>query len=68
MPILLFFAEEDWPWANICAHLPLLFIWDAATAWFEKRCIGACLGSEPVNPGATEAEQPHLATTPAGPA
>ena len=23
------FAEEDWPWANICVHLPLLYIWDA---------------------------------------
>ena len=22
------FAEEDWPWANICAHLPLLYMWD----------------------------------------
>ena len=23
------FAEEDWPWANISAHLPLLYMWDA---------------------------------------
>ena len=23
------FAEEDWPWANIRAHLPLLYVWDA---------------------------------------
>ena len=21
------FAEEDWPWANICAHLPPLFLY-----------------------------------------
>ena len=21
------FAEEDWPWANIHAHLPLLYVW-----------------------------------------
>ena len=21
------FAEEDWPWANICAHLSLLYMW-----------------------------------------
>ena len=24
-----FFAEEDWPWANIRAHLPLFYMWDA---------------------------------------
>ena len=23
------FAEEDWPWANIHDHLPLLYMWDA---------------------------------------
>ena len=23
------FAEEDWPWANTCAHLPMLYMWDA---------------------------------------
>ena len=23
---LLLFAEEDWPWINICAHLPLLYM------------------------------------------
>ena len=23
------FAEEDWPWANICANLPLFYIWNA---------------------------------------
>ena len=29
------FAEEDWPWANICTHLPLLYMWDAchSIAW-----------------------------------
>ena len=29
------FAEEDWPWANICAHLPLFYTWDAchSVAW-----------------------------------
>ena len=27
------FAEEDWPWAHIPAHLPLLYLWDAATVW-----------------------------------
>ena len=29
------FAEEDWPWANIRAHIPLLYMWDAchSMAW-----------------------------------
>ena len=30
------FAEVDWPWANIRAHLPLLYMWDAchSMAWW----------------------------------
>ena len=29
------FAKEDWSWANIHAHLPLLYMWDAchSMAW-----------------------------------
>ena len=23
------FAKQDWPCANICAHLPLLYMWDS---------------------------------------
>ena len=42
-------CEEDGPWANICASLPLLRVWDAITAWLDEQCIGPCLGSEPVN-------------------
>ena len=45
------FAEEDWPWANICAHLPLFCMWDATTAWFDKQCVGPCPGSKPANLG-----------------
>ena len=26
--IVIYFFEEDWPWANIRAHLPLLYMWD----------------------------------------
>ena len=22
-------SKEDWPWANICAHLPPLYMWDS---------------------------------------
>ena len=43
-------AEEDWAWANIVPVF-LYFTWDAATAWLDKRCVGARLGSEPANPG-----------------
>ena len=45
------FAEEDWPWANTRAHFPLLYMWDAATAWLDEQCVGPHLGSEPENPG-----------------
>ena len=33
------FAEEDLSWANICAHLPLLYMWDAchSMAWWAVR-------------------------------
>ena len=45
------FAEENWPWAHICAHLPLLYTRDA---YHSMACQAVpCLhpGSEPVNPG-----------------
>ena len=45
------FAEEAWPWANIHAHLPLLYTWDT---YHSVACQAVpCLhpGSEPVNPG-----------------
>ena len=33
------FAEEDWPWANIHAHIPLLFICGTpTTAWLVTQC------------------------------
>ena len=33
-----FFGEEDWPWANICAILPLVCMGDATTAWADEVC------------------------------
>ena len=45
------FAEEDQPWANIHAHLPLLYMWDA---YHSMAChVVPCphLGSELVKPG-----------------
>ena len=47
----LFSGEEGWPWANICANLPLFCMWDTTTAWLDKQYIGPCLGPKPVNPG-----------------
>ena len=46
-----FFFEEDWPWANIRAHVPLLYLWDAyhSVAW--QAVSRPNLGSETVNPG-----------------
>ena len=32
------FAQEGWPWANISAHLPLLYMWTPTTALLAKRC------------------------------
>ena len=45
------FAEEEWPWANIHAHLPLLYTWDAyhSMTWQAGPCPHP--GSKPVNPG-----------------
>ena len=48
---LLFFCEEDCPWANICVNLPLFCMWDAASAWLDEWCVGLHPGLEPVNPG-----------------
>ena len=32
------FAEEGWPWAHICAHLPLRYMWDAYHSMCGKQC------------------------------
>ena len=42
------FDEEDCPWANICANLPLFCMWDTATAWLDERYVSPGLGSESV--------------------
>ena len=45
------FAEEDWPRADIRAHLPLVYMWDT---YHSMACqVVPCLhpGSEPGNPG-----------------
>ena len=44
------FAEEDWPWANIHTHLPLLHMWDTyhSMAWQVVPCPHP--GSKLANP------------------
>ena len=32
------FAEEDWPWAHIRVHLPLLYMWDTYHCMADRRC------------------------------
>ena len=50
-PFFLCVSEEDRPWANVCANLPLFCLWDAATAWLDERCI--CWRPTPRTPGPT---------------
>ena len=49
--LLFFFGEEDWPWANIFANLPLFCMCGAATAWLDEWCVGPLPGSKSVNHG-----------------
>ena len=44
------FAEEGWPRANIHAHLPLLYMWDAYHSMACQAVPCPHPGSEPVNP------------------
>ena len=50
-PPVFHFAKEDWPWANICAHLPLLYMWDTCHSMAWRAVLGPHPGSEPANPG-----------------
>ena len=54
LPGSVFFGEEDWPWANTHANVPLVCMWDATTAWPNEQGVGPCLGSETMNPGPLE--------------
>ena len=45
------FGEEDWPRANIRAHLPLLYTWYACHSMVCQGVPCPQPGSEPVNPG-----------------
>ena len=45
--IFFLFSEEDSPWANICANLPLFCKWVTATAWLLSGVGLLHLGTEP---------------------
>ena len=46
-----FFAVEDWLWANIRAHLPLLYMWDACHSMACQAVPCLHPGSKPATPG-----------------
>ena len=61
------FAEEDWPWANICAHLLLLYTWDACHSMaFAKWCHVRTRNPNRQTPGCQEAVHVHLTAAPPG--
>ena len=45
--LFIYFVEEDSPGANICASLPLFFMWVAITSWLPTSGIGPRSGSKP---------------------
>ena len=56
------FAEKEWPRVNICAHLPLFYMWDTyhCMAWW------AVPGIQTGKPGAAESEHVNLTVRPLG--
>ena len=58
------FAEEDWPWANISAHLPLLYTWDTShsTAW--QAVCWSVPKIQTGEPWDTKAKRANLTTAP----
>ena len=61
------FAEENWPWVNIHAHLPLLYTWDAHHSMaFAKQCHVRTRDLNWWTPGLREVEHAHLTAAPPG--
>ena len=54
------FAEEDWPWANIHAHLPLLYMWDTCHSMAWQTVYSFTPGIQTRKPQATEAVRTNL--------
>ena len=62
----LLFAEEDWPWANICVYLPLLLYVGHLPQHSLIRCAMSAPGIRIGKPRATEVEHENLTTAPQG--
>ena len=62
----LLFAEEDGSWANICAHLPLLYMWDACHNMTWQTVCKSAPGIWTSDPRATKAEHANLTAAPLG--
>ena len=62
MPILLFLLRKTGPELT-SVPIFLYVMWNTATARPDKRCVGACPGSEP---GPPAAERAHLTAKPRG--
>ena len=54
------FAEEDWPWANICTHLPLLYMWDACHTMAWQVVCRSAPRTRTSKPWAAEVEHANL--------
>ena len=59
-------SEEDWPWANIHAHLPLLYMWDACHSMAWQAVRRSPPGLQTSEPQAGKAECVNLTTAPPG--
>ena len=61
-----FFFEEDWPWAHICAHLPLLYMWDACHSMACQAVHRSVAGIWTGEPQAAKVEHVNLTAMPPG--
>ena len=57
--------EDNQPWANICANLPLFCMWVTTTTWLGKWCKSAP-GIQTHKPRPPKQSTPDLTTTPQG--
>ena len=56
----LLFAEEDWPWANILAPFPLLYMWDTCHSMAWQAVQRSPPGTPTGKPWATKVACPNL--------
>ena len=60
------FAEEDWPWANIHAHLPLLYVWDTCHSMACQAVCSSALGIRISKSQPAKAEGANSTAVPSG--